>query len=80
LEYEIPKYDGDLAAPNVFVPLEHDLVKEKLGLLHEHHASQSDKHWFDDELFLSLMRIRGMESGTRYAEAFVARKMRLVIA
>jgi LmbE family N-acetylglucosaminyl deacetylase len=77
LEYEIPKYDGDIGAPNVYVSLERDVVIEKLSLLQEHYASQSAKHWFDEELFRSLMRIRGMESGSRYAEAFVARKLRL---
>jgi LmbE family N-acetylglucosaminyl deacetylase len=78
LEYEIPKYDGDLGAPNVFVSLEPELVDEKLRLLTEHYGSQADKHWFDEELFRGLMRIRGMESATRYAEAFTCRKLRLV--
>jgi LmbE family N-acetylglucosaminyl deacetylase len=78
LEYEIPKYDGDLGTPNVFVPLEAELADEKLRLLAAHYASQSGKHWFDDELFRGLMRIRGMESATRYAEAFTCRKLRLV--
>jgi LmbE family N-acetylglucosaminyl deacetylase len=75
LEYEIPKYDGDLGAPNVFVPLADEIVDEKLALLRAHHASQAAKHWFDEELFRGLMRIRGMESATRYAEAFTARKL-----
>ena len=78
LEYEIPKYDGDLGTPNVFVPVSAEVVDEKLRLLHEHHASQSGKHWFDDELFRGLLRLRGMESATRYAEAFTCRKLSLV--
>jgi LmbE family N-acetylglucosaminyl deacetylase len=78
LEYEIPKYDGDLGAPNVFVPLDDALVQEKLRLLREHHATQSDKHWYDDELFRGLMRLRGMEAATRYAEAFTCRKLSLL--
>jgi LmbE family N-acetylglucosaminyl deacetylase len=78
LEYEIPKYDGDLGTPNVFVPLEPEVADEKLRLLAAHHASQSGKHWFDEELFRGLMRIRGMESATRYAEAFTCRKLRLL--
>jgi len=80
LEYEIPKYDGDLGAPNVFVPLEEEIVEDKLTLLRTQFASQSNKHWFDDELFRGLMRIRGMEgpSPTRYAEAFTARKLTLL--
>jgi len=78
LEYEIPKYDGDLGSPNVFLPLSDVIVDEKLKLLAEHHASQAEKHWFDEELFRGLMRLRGMESATRYAEAFVCRKLSLL--
>jgi LmbE family N-acetylglucosaminyl deacetylase len=79
LEYEIPKYDGDLLPRNVFVPLDEDVVEEKLRLLKAHFASQSGKHWFDEELFRGLLRLRGMEapSPTRYAEAFTARKLTL---
>ena len=80
LEYEVPKYDGDLGSPNVFVPLDADTVDRKLELLAAHHASQHGKHWFDDELFRGLMRIRGVESATRYAEAFVCRKLALSFA
>jgi LmbE family N-acetylglucosaminyl deacetylase len=79
LEYEIPKYDGDLGAPNVFVPIEEALADEKLRLLREHYGSQARKHWFDEELFRGLLRLRGMESATRYAEAFTCRKLRLGI-
>ena len=78
LEYEIPKYDGDLGSPNVFVPLTEETVEKKLRLLREHYASQHEKHWFDDELFRGLMRLRGMESASRYAEAFTCRKLRLL--
>jgi LmbE family N-acetylglucosaminyl deacetylase len=78
LEYEIPKYDGDLGTPNTFVPLEEACVEEKLRLIHEHFGSQHAKHWFDDELFRGLMRVRGMESATRYAEAFTCRKLTLL--
>jgi LmbE family N-acetylglucosaminyl deacetylase len=77
LEYEIPKYDGDLGTPNVFVPLDEPVVAEKVRLIAEHFGSQSEKHWFDEELFRSLLRIRGMEAATRYAEAFTCRKLRL---
>jgi LmbE family N-acetylglucosaminyl deacetylase len=79
LEYEVPKYDGDLGTPNVFVPLDADVVEEKLRLLRVHFHSQSSKHWFDDELFLGLMRLRGMEarSPSRFAEAFTCRKLTL---
>jgi LmbE family N-acetylglucosaminyl deacetylase len=79
LEYEIPKYDGDLGAPNLFVPLERRHAERKAALLVEHFGSQRDKHWFTEDLFLSLMRLRGMESRspTGYAEAFFARKLTL---
>jgi LmbE family N-acetylglucosaminyl deacetylase len=77
LEYEVPKYDGDLGAPNVFVPLDESLVEEKLRLLHDGYPSQHGKHWFDAELFRGLLRGRGMESATRYAEAFICRKLPL---
>lgn len=79
LEYEIPKYDGDLGAPNVFVRLDQALVEEKLRIVRESFPSQDGKHWFDDELFRSLMRLRGVESATRYAEAFTCRKLLLTV-
>jgi LmbE family N-acetylglucosaminyl deacetylase len=81
LEYEIPKYDGDLGTPNLFVPVSQELAREKVRLLHEAFASQSTKHWFEDELFLGLMRLRGMEgrSPSGYAEAFTCRKSSVVI-
>jgi LmbE family N-acetylglucosaminyl deacetylase len=76
LEYEIPKVDGDIGRPNLFVPLSKELVEEKLALLERFFPSQAGRHWFDRELFLGLMRIRGMEcvAPDRYAEAFTARK------
>jgi len=81
LEYEIPKFDGDLGSPNVFVHVSEELVDEKIRLLHEAFSSQRDKHWFDDDTFRGLMRIRGMESVSRtgYAEAFTCRKLPLVV-
>jgi len=77
LEYEIPKYDGDMGRPNLFVPLEAPLHERKVDYLFEAFASQRDKQWFDRETFLGLMRIRGMESNSPsgYAEAFHARKV-----
>jgi LmbE family N-acetylglucosaminyl deacetylase len=80
LEYEIPKYDGDLGRPNVFVPLAAEVVEQKLALLEMHFPSQVGKHWFDRETFLGLMRLRGMEAAApeRYAEAFTSRKLVLV--
>ena len=77
LEYEIPKFDGDLGRPNVFVPLTAEIVEEKLSLLEAHFQSQTGKHWFDRETFAGLMRLRGMEAVApeRYAEAFTSRKV-----
>jgi LmbE family N-acetylglucosaminyl deacetylase len=81
LEYEVPKYDGDLGTPNLFVPVSRELVDEKARLLHEGFGTQTGKHWFDEEVFVGLMRIRGMEScsPTGYAEAFTCRKLSLAV-
>jgi hypothetical protein len=77
LEYEIPKYDGDLGIPNFFFRLDEDLCRTKAEYLCRFFQTQSNKHWFSEETFLSLMRLRGMEcaSPTRYAEAFFCRKV-----
>jgi LmbE family N-acetylglucosaminyl deacetylase len=79
LEFEIPKYDGDFGTPNVYFPLSEELVEEKLRLLREGFPSQQGKHWFEDELMRSVMRLRGMECAGRYAEAFSCRKLRLAV-
>lgn len=73
-EYEIPKWDGDLMQPNLYVPVDPEDVATKITVLRDVFASQRSKHWFDEETFRGLMRIRGLESNTRYAEAFTARK------
>src|ERR1700685_2984179 len=77
LEYEIPKYDGDLGRPNLFVGLESPLYQQKVDYLLEAFESQRGKPWFAPETFLGLMRIRGMEanSPSGYAEAFHCRKL-----
>jgi LmbE family N-acetylglucosaminyl deacetylase len=77
LEYEIPKYDGDFGTPNCYVPLELNLCRNKIKYILLSFTSQSKKHWFKKDLFISIMRIRGMEcaSSTNYAEAFYCRKM-----
>lgn len=81
LEYEVPKWDGDLSRPNVYVPLSEAVVARKLAHLRAHFASQRGKDWFDDETFRGLMRLRGMEcrSPSRYAEAFHGRKIVLAV-
>jgi LmbE family N-acetylglucosaminyl deacetylase len=77
LEYEIPKYDGDLGRPSVFVPLEAEVYQKKVGYIMDAFQSQCSKRWFQPETFLSLMRLRGMECNapSGYAEAFYCRKM-----
>jgi LmbE family N-acetylglucosaminyl deacetylase len=75
LEYEVPKYDGDFGAPNVFVPLTKKHCEDKCRSIYTHFVSQREKHWFSPETLMGLMRLRGMESATEYAEAFYCRKM-----
>ena len=77
LEYEIPKYDGDLGQPNCFVPLAKELYEKKTQYLMEAFQTQRSKRWFEQETFLALMRLRGMEcvAPSGYAEAFYCRKM-----
>ncbi|MGC1582340.1 MAG: PIG-L deacetylase family protein [Candidatus Acidiferrales bacterium] len=77
LEYEIPKYDGDMGQPNVFVPLERSIYEQKVEYLMQAFATQRSKQWFDRDTFLGLMRLRGMEcvSHSAHAEAFYCRKV-----
>ena len=77
LEYEIPKYDGDLGQPNVFVPLEQDFYEKKVSYIMDTFETQRTKPWFEKETFLALMRLRGMEcvAPSGYAEAFYCRKL-----
>jgi len=76
LEYEVPKYDGDMSAPNTFVPISEQLSKRKIDHLMEHFGTQRSKRWFGEDLFTSLLRLRGMEcnSPSSFAEAFFCRK------
>jgi LmbE family N-acetylglucosaminyl deacetylase len=77
LEYEIPKWDGDLGRPSVFVPLEAEVYQKKVAYIMAAFESQRGKRWFQPETFLSLMRLRGMECNapSGYAEAFHSRKL-----
>ena len=77
LEYEIPKYEGDLQQPNLFVPLSRGVCREKVSRICRFFKTQTNKHWFSEDLFYGLMRIRGIEcaSPTKYAEAFHCRKL-----
>lgn len=77
LEYEIPKYDGDLGQPTVYVPFENDEQIRKVENLLKMFPSQRSKRWFDEKTFLALMRLRGMEcnASSGHAEGFYARKL-----
>jgi LmbE family N-acetylglucosaminyl deacetylase len=77
MEYEIPKYDGDLGQPSLFVPLAPEQYRKKVDQLMAAFPSQHSKRWFQPETFLSLMRLRGMECNapSGYAEAFYCRKL-----
>jgi LmbE family N-acetylglucosaminyl deacetylase len=81
LEYEIPKFDGDLGSPNCFMPLDRLTCARKVRHLQAAFGTQRDKHWFSDETFMGLMRLRGMEcrAATGYAEAFYGRKIVLAV-
>ncbi|WP_019502660.1 PIG-L deacetylase family protein [Pseudanabaena sp. PCC 6802] len=80
LEYEIPKYDGDMGIPNIFVHLNESICQRKINYLMEYFATQSNKHWFSSDTFLSILRLRGIESNApdKYAEAFYCRKAVLI--
>lgn len=75
-EYEIPKYDGDLSSPNLFVHLNKSICQQKIQHLMKHFRTQSNKQWFTDETFTSILRIRGIESNAtqQYAEGFYCHK------
>jgi LmbE family N-acetylglucosaminyl deacetylase len=77
LEYEIPKYDGDLGNPNLFVPLDEAVVRAKIDGIRNYFKSQASNHWFSDELFMAILRLRGIECNASggFAEAFHCQKM-----
>jgi LmbE family N-acetylglucosaminyl deacetylase len=75
LEYEIPKYDGDLGIPNFFVSLNKEMINTRDKILFDSFVSQTTKQWFTADALLSLKRLRGIESATEFAEAFYARKI-----
>jgi len=76
LEYEIPKYDGDLGSPNVFVEVDPATCERKIRYLTRCYATQRAKPWFTEETLRAIMRLRAIESrAPRYAEAFYGRKL-----
>jgi len=80
LHYEIPKWDGDLGRPSVYLPLADEVAHRKVALLHESFPSQKARDWWDDEVFLGLARLRGVECRARYAEAFHCSKLVMEMA
>jgi LmbE family N-acetylglucosaminyl deacetylase len=78
LAYEIPKWDGDFSRPALYVPLSRELALRKVELLHKSFPSQRGRDWWDDEVFLGLARLRGVESRSEYAEAFTCSKSVIV--
>lgn len=77
LHYEIPKWDADLTPPTHYVPLSEEQARRKVALLHRGYPSQHGRDWWDEELFLGVMRLRGVECRSRYAEAFHSHKVLL---
>lgn len=77
LHYEIPKWDADLTPPTHYVPVTDANARRKVELLGLSYPSQQHRDWWDDEVFLGLMRLRGVESRSRYAEGFVTTKVML---
>jgi LmbE family N-acetylglucosaminyl deacetylase len=77
LGYEIPKWDGDLGRPSLYVPMSADVAQDKVRLLSKAYPSQVGRDWWDEETFLGLARLRGMECRSRYAEAFTVPKAAL---
>lgn len=76
LEYEIPKFDGDLGSPNVFVEVDSKTCEQKIRYLTRCYATQRAKPWFTDETLRAILRLRAIESrAPRYAEAFYGRKL-----
>lgn len=75
LSYEIPKWDGDIARPSVYIPMSAEFARRKVELLHKCFSSQHGRDWWDDEVFLGLARLRGMECRAPYAEAFTCTKL-----
>jgi LmbE family N-acetylglucosaminyl deacetylase len=78
LAYEIPKWDGDLGRPSTYFPLSADIARRKVELLHKCFPSQRRRDWWDDEVFLGMARLRGIECRARYAEAFICAKSVIV--
>ena len=79
LEYEIPKYDGDLGTPNFYVQLRADIARRKISNIMESFRSQHGRGWFTEDTFYAILRLRGVECNSEHklAEAFYSRKARM---
>ena len=77
LGYEILKWETDTPRPTMFHPLETGVAEEKARLLHKHYPSQMSHDWFDEEAFLGLSRLRGVQCRSAHAEAFIVEKATL---
>ena len=77
LQYEIPKWEGDLTTPNAYVELDDVFLARKIEVITAAFISQSNKQWFDPDTFRALARIRGVECGRRWAEGFHLDKLLL---
>lgn len=80
LHYEVAKWDGDMGSPTTYVALTDDVARRKVEVLDACFDSQLGRDWWDDEVFLGLMRLRGVECRSRYAEAFYCSKLLLGLA
>src|SRR5206468_3823911 len=74
LAYELPKWDGDISRPSIYFPMTPEMARLKLQLLHKCYPSQEGRDWWDDEVFLAIARLRGMECRAAYAESFTCTK------
>lgn len=77
LHYEIPKWDADLTPPTHYVAVSETNARRKVELLDISFPTQLHRYWWDEELFMGLMRLRGIETHSRYAEGFFATKVAL---
>lgn len=80
LGYEIPKWDGDLGRPSTYFPLRAETAQQKVELLYKSFPSQRHRDWWDEEVFLGLARLRGMECRASYAEAFTCTKSLITVS
>ncbi len=81
LEYEIPKFDGDLRTPNCYVAVSARDLRQKIDILMTSFPSQLGRPWFTRGTFEAIARLRGIESNADegYAEGFYCPKVVLQV-